>query len=102
MSSKETGHYDRRGLPICVGDLIRIAAFRHQLRGEQMWAYCFVCTTPGGQPALRAWYLPDDQYHCLLSALSNETVEVLDSHRCETDEQGCLRTFNERPRRTKR
>lgn len=36
---KETGHYDMRCIPICVGDLVRVKHFRHYRRREQMWLY---------------------------------------------------------------
>lgn len=97
--SKPTGHYDVRGIPIHVGDLIRVKHFRHYLRREQMWLYFRVAENKG-QFVVQNWHNRDPEHHqCLLSGCGVESSEVLASHELERDKSGCVITFNERERR---
>ena len=73
----ETGFHDMRGIPICVGDLIRVKHFRHYRRREQMWIYARVAELNGRFVVYR--WDRRDTHQCLLSVCGVEFAEVLDS-----------------------
>lgn len=99
---KETGFYDRRGIPIHVGDLIRVFHFVHRLRREKMYMYFRVVTVGGGRPAIKEWC--DDRagtYQCCLEAVSGEIDVIAESNEyLHRNERGEIITFNERRRVT--
>jgi hypothetical protein len=96
--SQATGFHDARGIPIHVGDLIRMKHFRHPRRRQQMWLYYRVALIDG-VAVIQHWHNLDPQRHAtVLKLLYPEDVEVLDHHGLERNERGELITFNERPR----
>ena len=98
--AEPTGHYDRRGIPIHVGDLVRMLHYRHRRRREQMWMY-FRIGTKDGVPVLINWNdLRPGGYQCVLTGNMDE-MEVLQQSGIELDDDGYVRTFNERPRKQK-
>lgn len=92
---KETGFYDVRGIPICVGDLIRTKHFRHYKRRQQMWLY-FRVEERGGRFVVYAWHR-NDTHQCLLEHCGVESAEVLDGESHKTA-SGELMMWNERTR----
>jgi hypothetical protein len=98
--SQPTGFHDARGIPIHVGDLIRVKHYTHRLRHEQMWAY-FRVGFVRDRFVLHVWSdLDASKYHCLLEAVggSPDDIEVLAKIGTEYNHCGELITFNERPR----
>ena len=98
--SQATGFHDARGVPIHVGDLIRIKHYTNRLRKQQMWVY-FRVGFVRERFVLHVWSdLDASQYHCLLEAVggSPDDIEVLAKSGAEHNERGELITFNERPR----
>jgi hypothetical protein len=98
---KPTGYYDRRGIPICVGDLVRCKHYRHRRRSEQMWLY-YVVGEKGGQCVLHACFETDRSRHLgLIDAVysNSEEWEVMAENSAHFNARGELITFNERPRR---
>jgi hypothetical protein len=78
MPLTETGFHDVRGIPICVGDLIRVKHFRHYRRREQMWIY-FRVAEKCGRFVVQNWNDLDATNHqCQLADCGVETAEVLD------------------------
>lgn len=97
--SKPTGYYDVRGIPIHVGDLIRVKHFRHYRRREQMWLY-FRVAEKQGRFVVQFWHdLNPDHYQCMLKSCDVESAEVLASSEAEYEDGGGIMTFNERKRR---
>ncbi len=96
--TNETGLYDTNGIPICVGDLIRVKHFRHYKRRQQMWLYFRVAELKG-RFVVYSWNR-NDTHQCLLKDCGIESAEVLagESH---TNERGELMMWNERKRRGK-
>jgi hypothetical protein len=93
----ETGQYDRRGIPIHYGDLIRVPHYVHYRDRRQMWAYYRVVER-SGWPCLRVWDdMRPDSHACALIALTD--VEILADDGRQRDEQGGYVTWNERPRK---
>jgi hypothetical protein len=92
-----SGQYDRRGIPICDGDLIRSKHYRHYLRKEQMWLY-FIVGQFDGKVVVYNWKDRERKRHqCLLSAVGEcEVIAEDGQHRSDCGE---IITFNERPRR---
>ena len=95
----ETGFHDVRGIPICVGDLVRVKHFKHYRRREQMWLY-FRVANLGEHFVVRRWNdLNPDNHQCLLAHCGLETAEVLTGpDGCMED--GSLMMWNERKRLT--
>lgn len=91
----ETGFYDTRGIPICVGDLIRVKHFSHYRRREQMWLY-FRVALKEGRLVVYSWDRTDT-HQCLLEHCGSETAEVLDGESWR-NERGELMMWNERKR----
>ena len=74
---KPTGHYDVIGIPIHVGDLIRVKHFRHYQRRRQMWLY-FRVAEMSGQFVVQHWNnLDAGRWQCLLEDCDIDTAEVL-------------------------
>lgn len=92
---KETGVYDARGVPICVGDLIRVKHFRHYKRRQQIWLY-FRVEELSGRFVVFAWNR-NDTHQCLLEHCGVESAEVLDGESYKTA-SGELVMWNERKR----
>ena len=92
MTPTETGYHDVRGIPICVGDLIRVRHYRHYRRREQMWLY-FIVGELSGRFVVYGW---DRQnvHQCLLSDCGVESAEVLKGPSLAD------LMHNERPRKT--
>lgn len=96
--SKPTGFYDRRGIPIYVGDLIRVPHFRHYRRREQMWLY-FRVAELSGRFVLQCWHnLDATQHQCLLGPVV-EGTEVLAHTELERDEDGAIVMWCDRKRK---
>ena len=92
---KQTGFNDVRGIPICVGDLIRVKHFRHYRRRQQMWLY-FRVSQQGGRFVVYCWDR-HDEHQCLLEDCEIHTAEVLDGESFR-NERGELMMWNERKR----
>lgn len=98
---KPTGYYDRRGIPICVGDLVRCEHYRHRRRSEQMWLY-FIVGEIAGKVVLHNWHEPDrSRYQCTLEVAHclQDRWEVMAETKSHRDGMGDVMTFNERTRR---
>lgn len=74
---KPTGFHDVKGIPICVGDLIRVKHFRHYRRKQQMWLY-FRVGEKAGRFVVHNWSDLSEMHQCLLDHCGIETAEVLD------------------------
>lgn len=94
----ETGYHDIRGIPICVGDLIRVKHFKHRLRKQQMWIYFHVITLSGRWYVQQLWDYGTDKRQCLLSDCGIDTAEVLDRPDGRF-QNGVLMMWNERKRK---
>ena len=93
----ETGFYDARGIPICVGDLIRVKHFKHYRRREQIWLY-FRVGKAKHRFVVRCWgNLSEQEHQCLLEHCGIESAEVLDGPHGRLA-NGELMMFNERER----
>lgn len=92
----ETGFHDVRGIPICVGDLIRVKHFKHYRRREQMWLYVRVERFED-HFVVWSWDKSEKSHRCLLKHCGLETAEVLTGpDGCMED--GSLMMWNERKR----
>lgn len=99
-----TGFYDDDGIPIYIGDLIRVPHYRHYQRRRKMWLYFRVAEHPKGNRELVAqnWFdLDKHSYQCLLQAAISTGCEVLQEAGVHKLPNGEIMTFNERPRRKK-
>lgn len=77
MSERYTGFNDIHGIPIHVGDLIRVKHFRHYRNRRQMYLY-FRVGLKSGRFVVHHWNEPDACRHqCLLRDCEVETAEVL-------------------------
>lgn len=94
----ETGFHDIRGIPIHVGDLIRVKHFKHYRRREQMWLYFHVVKMSGRYYTQRLRDANTDNRQCLLQDCEVHTAEVLDGE-TGRDSSGGLIMWNERKRR---
>lgn len=76
--SEPTGHHDISGIPIHVGDLIRVQHFRHYRNRRQMYLY-FRVAKKCDRFVVQNWRdLGDPEHHqCLLKDCGIETAEVL-------------------------
>lgn len=91
--TEPTGHYDVNGIPIHVGDLIRVKHYRHYQRRRQMWLY-FRVAKICGKFFVQNWAnLNAGEWQCLLEHCGLESAEVL------ADSDPLAVTFNERERR---
>lgn len=105
--SEPTGYYDRHGIPIHVGDLIRVEHYRHRRGRRQMWVYFRVAIHPRypdhAKYCVQNWNdLDASKWQCLLSDCGLDTAEVLAESGIERNDRGEVITFNERPRRKER
>ena len=107
MTTKPTGYYDSHGIPIHVGDLIRVKHFKHCRNRRQMWIYFRVAVHPKltddtkdySRYVVQNWYeLDASKWQCLLKDCGIDTAEVLNGFGMEYNERGYLITFNERKR----
>lgn len=96
MIEEQTGLHDSCGIPIHVGDLIRVKHFKTQT-GSQRWMY-FRVTKVRGRYKVHDWSDdPETAAHaCQLQHVGLETAEVL------TEAQTVYTPFDERPRKTER
>lgn len=94
---RETGHFDMCGVPIFVGDLIRVPHYTHYKNRRKMSMYLVVCEIDG-VAVVRGYDNPDQtKWRCRLDALS--ACEVVAESGLHKNERGEVMTFNERPRR---
>ena len=75
--TQETGFHDVRGIPIWVGDLIRVKHFKHRLRKQQMWLYFHVITLSGRFYVQQLYDYGTTKRQCLLADCGIETAEIL-------------------------
>lgn len=96
MIEEQTGLHDSNGIPIHVGDLIRVKHFKTQT-GSQRWCY-FRVTKERGRYKVHDWSDdPDTTAHaCQLHHVGLETAEVL------MEAQTVYVPFDERPRNKER
>ena len=96
--NEATSYYDVNGIPIHVGDLIRVKHYRHRRSKRQMWIY-FRVAKMKGKYVVQNWDdLDVTKYQCSLADCSVESAEVLEESGLERNERGEIVTFNERPR----
>lgn len=96
--SEPTGFYDRNGIPIYRGDLIRTPHYVHCRRRRQMWLY-FRVERIGERWVVQNWEdLNPSKWQCLLKDCGIERAEVIAESGLHTNEQGEVVTFNERKR----
>jgi hypothetical protein len=101
-STNFTGYYDRHGIPIHVGDLIRVEHYRHYRNRRMMWLY-FRVAVIGGRTVVQNWKCLDPvRWQCNLADCCIGTAEVLASTGLEFDSNGGITTFNERPRKRRK
>ena len=93
---EETGFHDVRGIPICVGDLIRVKHFKHYRRKQQMWLYYIVRKLSGRAVVFN--YEQPRVHQCLLDRCGIESAEVLAGESYKTDD-GKLVMWCERKRK---
>ena len=94
-----TGFYDAAGIPIHVGDLIRVKHFRHRRNRRQMWLY-FRVAHNGHRAIVQNWdNLDAGSRQCNLTDCGINESEVLASTGTERNERGEIITFNERKRK---
>jgi hypothetical protein len=87
-----TGFHDVHGIPIHVGDLIRVKHYKHYRRRRQMWLY-FRVAALNGRFVVQNWNdLRASAWQCLLEHCGVESAEVLSESAPHKD------TFNERKR----
>jgi hypothetical protein len=99
MNSEPTGFHDRDGIPIHVGDLIRVFHYFHRRHRKAMWMY-FRVAKKDGICVVQNWDCLDATKHqCLLKYCGLDESEVLAESGLNYDERGNLITFNERPRK---
>lgn len=91
--------YDRRGIPIREGDLIRTPHYRHPLRKQQMWLY-HVVERVEGTWLLFAWRNPR-RHTCLATPEIIDWCEIIAESGIHRREDGTVETWNERPRKKK-
>lgn len=99
MNPNFTGYYDRHGIPIWIGDLIRVEHYRHHRGRRLMWLY-FRVGRINGRHVVHNWNERDFSKHqCLIEHCGIETAEVVAETYYGRGDQGGIMTFNERPRR---
>lgn len=96
--SEATGFYDTSGIPIHVGDLIRVKHFKHYRGKRQMWLYFRVATIESRYVVQNWSDLDAAQWQCQLSDCGIESAEVLAEHGLQRNDCGEIITFNERNR----
>ncbi len=101
--TKPTGFYDMHGIPIHVGDLIRVKHYRHRRNRRQMWMYFVVKQVEVcgcRRTVVQHWEdIRKDGWQCLLQDCGVRESEVLSESGLERNERGEIQTFNERKRR---
>lgn len=94
--TEQTGCYDRHGIPIHAGDLIRVKHYRHYRCRRQMWVY-FRVAIINRRFVVQAWNdLDATHWQCLLCDIHADNIEVL-AESPHGSSQGLV-TFNERKR----
>lgn len=96
-TQRATGCYDVYGIPIHVGDLIRVKHYEHRRGGKQMWLYFRVAVLQN-RFVVQNWNdLNADNHQCLLNDCGLHSAEVI----ADTPQVGSgeFITFNERKRR---
>lgn len=96
--SHQSGFHDRHGIPIYLGDLIRVESYRHRRGRRKMWIY-FRVSVRGETWVVENWHDKSDNHQCLLADCGLPTAEVVAEAWLHHDKQGGLMTFNERPRK---
>jgi len=98
MEPKHTGRHDRNGIPIYVGDLIRVEHYVHRAKGRLMWMY-FRVAEMQGRFVVQNWNdLDATKHQCLLEYCGLNGSEVLAETTRLSDSKGNSITFNERKR----
>jgi hypothetical protein len=96
--TQNTGSYDRNGIPIYVGDLIRVEHYVHRSKRRLMWMYFRVAEIQG-RFVVQNWNdLNAAKYQCLLEHCGLRGCEVLAETIRLKDLKGNFITFNERKR----
>ena len=96
--ANETGFYDMHGIPIHVGDLIRVKHYKHIRGRRQMWLY-FRVARIGGFLFAQNWNdLRPDGHQCLLRDCGLDDAEVV-AETIDASSSSPVVTFNERPRK---
>ena len=94
----ETGYHDRNGIPIYVGDLIRVKHYKHKRNRRQMWLYLRVGHN-GQRPVVFNWNESvRKNWLCYLCDCGLSSAEVVGESGLHRNEAGEIITFNERPR----
>lgn len=100
MTAEPTGFYDSHGIPVYVGDLIRVKHYRHYRNRRQMWLY-FRVAKIGGRYVIQNWNnLNNKQWQTALSCSEVDMWgEVVAESGLQRNARGDIITFNERPRK---
>jgi hypothetical protein len=99
VPKEATGYHDSHGIPICVGDLIRVFHFVHYRNKRTMYMYFRVAKIDGKYVAQNWNDLDATKYQCLLEHCGLCDSDVLASDGNDFDAKGNLITFNERIRK---
>lgn len=92
IETEPTGFYDRCGIPIHVGDLIRVKHYNHYRNYRQMYLY-FRVAKKESKFVVQNWNdLDATKHQCLLEHCGLPWCDVL------SEIPGCNMTFNERTR----
>ena len=97
QAMRETGCFDMGGIPIFIGDLIRVPYYTHYLHRRKMYMYLVVGEIDGVAVVREYDEADQTKWRCRLDAL--DTCEVVAESGLHRDEWGEVMTFNERPRR---
>jgi hypothetical protein len=90
--TEQTGFYDRDGIPIHVGDLIRVEHYTHRRNRRKMYLY-FRVAKKEDKFVVQNWNdLDETKHQCLLQDCGIAWSEVL------AEATFCGITFNERKR----
>lgn len=92
MKWEPTGYYDRNGIPIYVGDLIRVEHYTHYRNRRQMYLYFRVAQKESNFVVQNWSDLDATKHQCLLKDCGLQWCDVLSEH------PGHELTFNERKR----
>lgn len=98
MITEPTGFYDRHGIPIYRGDLIRVPHYVHRRNRRLMWLY-FRVEKLGESWVVQNWNdLDASKWQCLLEDCGIGGAEIVAETGLHTNWRCEVVTFNERLR----
>ena len=100
--SGPTGHHDRCGIPIHVGDLLRVDHYTHRRNRRTMNLFFRVAKNGYGQYVVQNWNdLDASHWQCLLRDCGLPWSDVVSESETLRGENGEVMTFNERKRKAR-